>query len=122
MDEQKFKEAVAELKESEAVQEVFLLDKDGNVKFKSEDFQLSDEDAKGIIKTWKEKENAIMFQGSRFAILKNDDIQLAGKNIAQGKGNVVGSITKDGDYLVAHTKDEGMILEWSVSINKIAWK
>ena len=122
MDEQKFKEAAAELKESEAVQEVFLLDKDGNVKFKSEDFQLSDEDAKGIIKTWKEKENAIMFQGSRFAILKNDDIQLAGKNIAQGKGNVVGSITKDGDYLVAHTKDEGMILEWSVSINKIAWK
>ncbi|MFX1276649.1 MAG: profilin family protein [Promethearchaeota archaeon] len=122
MDEQKFNEASSELKENEAVDEVFLLDKDGNIKFKSGDFTLSDDEAKGIIKTWTQKENALMFQGSRFAILKNDDIQLAGKNIAQGKGNVVGSITKDGDYLVAHTKDEGMILEWSVLINKIAWK
>lgn len=122
MDENKFNEAASELKENEAVDEVFLLDKDGNIKFKSGEFSLSDEEAKGIIKTWTEKENALMFQGNRFAILKNDDIQLAGKNIAQGKGNVVGSITKDGDYLVAHTKDEGMILEWSVLINKIAWK
>ncbi|MFX1381274.1 MAG: hypothetical protein ACFFBP_02445 [Promethearchaeota archaeon] len=122
MDEQKFNEASSELKENEAVDEVFLLDKDGNIKFKSGDCTLSDDEAKGIIKTWTQKENALMFQGSRFAILKNDDIQLAGKNIAQGKGNVVGSITKDGDYLVAHTKDEGMILEWSVLINKIAWK
>ena len=122
MDEQKFNEASKELKNNEAVEEVFLLDKEGNIKFKSGDFDLSAEEAKGIIKTWTEKENALMFQGSRFAILKNDEIQLAGKNIAQGKGNVVGSITKDGDYLVAHTKDEGMILEWSVLINKIAWK
>ena len=122
MDEQKFNEAVSELKSNEAVEEVFLLDKEGIIKLKSGDFILSDEEAKGIIKTWTGKENALMFQGSRFAILKNDEIQLAGKNIAQGKGNVVGSITKDGDYLVAHTKDEGMILEWSVLINKIAWK
>ncbi len=122
MDENKFKEVVSELKENEAVEEVFLLDKSGTIKFKSGDFQLSEDEAKGIIKTWTEKDNALMFQGNRFAILKNDDIQLAGKNIAQGKGNVVGSITKDGDYLVAHTKDEGMILEWSVLINKVAWK
>jgi len=122
MDEQKFNEASKELKNNEAVEEIFLLDKEGNIKYKSGDFNLSTEEAKGIIKTWTDKENALMFQGSRFAILKNDEIQLAGKNIAQGKGNVVGSITKDGDYLVAHTKDEGMILEWSVLINKIAWK
>ena len=122
MDEQKFNEASKELKNNEAVEEIFLLDKEGNIKYKSGDFNLSTEEAKGIIKIWTDKENALMFQGSRFAILKNDEIQLAGKNIAQGKGNVVGSITKDGDYLVAHTKDEGMILEWSVLINKIAWK
>ncbi len=122
MDEQKFNEVSKELKNNEAVEEIFLLDKEGNIKYKSGDFNLSTEEAKGIIKTWTDKENALMFQGSRFAILKNDEIQLAGKNIAQGKGNVVGSITKDGDYLVAHTKDEGMILEWSVLINKIAWK
>ncbi|MFX1397030.1 MAG: hypothetical protein ACFFAS_08315 [Promethearchaeota archaeon] len=122
MDEEKFNNAVSELKETEAVEEVFLLDKNGIIKFKSGDFPLLEEEVKGIIKTWTEKENALIFQVSRFTILKNDDIQLAGKNIAQGKGNVVGSITKDGDYLVAHTKDEGMILEWSVLINKIAWK
>ncbi|MBN1801250.1 MAG: hypothetical protein JW891_07060 [Candidatus Lokiarchaeota archaeon] len=122
MDENKFKEVLSELKENQAVEEVFLLDKSGNIKYKSGDFQLSEEEAKGIIKTWTEKEKALMFQGSRFAILKNDEIQLAGKNIAQGKGNLVGSITKDGDYIVAHTKDEGMILEWSVLINKVAWK
>ncbi len=122
MDEQKFNEASSELKLHEAVKEVFLLDKDGNIKFKSEDFELSNDEARGIIKTWKEKEKALKFQGSRFAILKHDDLQLAGKNIAQGMGNVIGSITKDGDYLVAHTEDEGMILEWSVLINKIAWK
>ncbi|MHA1192546.1 MAG: hypothetical protein ACTSP9_09655 [Promethearchaeota archaeon] len=47
---------------------------------------------------------------------------MAAKNITGGKGNVVGSITKEGDYLVAHTRDEGLIiLEWSIFINKVAW-
>ena len=75
MDEQKFNEASSELKNNEAVEEVFLLDKEGNVKFKSGDFELSPEEAVGIIKTWTQKENALMFQGSRFAILKNDDFK-----------------------------------------------
>ena len=78
--------------------------------------------AKALIKAWKENEPAVIFQGLRFAILKNDEIQLAAKNITGGKGNVVGSITKEGDYLVAHTRDEGLILlEWSIFINKVAW-
>ena len=122
MDEQKFKEVVTELKENEAIEEIFLLDKDGNIKFKSEEFELSETEAKDIIKAWTEKGLPLMFQGFRFAILKKDEIQLAGKNTSQGKGNLVGSITKDGDYLVAHTKDSGMLLEWSVLINKVAWK
>ena len=62
---------------------------------------------------------------SKFQIcdLKNDDIQLAAKNIAGGKGNVAGSITKEGDYLVIHTGPEtGLILlEWSILVNKLAW-
>ncbi|MCK4369925.1 MAG: hypothetical protein KAW03_02570, partial [Candidatus Lokiarchaeota archaeon] len=65
---------------------------------------------------------SLTFQNYRFAILKNDEIQLAAKNIGAGKGNIVGSVTKEGDYLVAHTRDEGMILlEWSIFINKVAW-
>ena len=122
MEQQRFDYLVNELHEFEGMEEIFVLDSDGNILFKSEDFQLSDEEAKAILKAWKEKESALMFQNLRFAILKNDEIQLAAKNIVGGKGNIVGSITKEGDYLLAHTRDEGLIvLEWSIFINKVAW-
>lgn len=122
MEEQRFQVLVKTLEEQEGVEEIFLLNSDGEVVYKSGDFQLSNEEAKGILTAWKTKEPAIMFQNNRFAVLKNDDIQLAAKNIGGGKGNIVGSITKQGDYLVAHTRDEGLIiLEWSIFINKVAW-
>ena len=122
MEEQRFQVLVKALEEQEGVEEIFLLNSDGGVVYKSGDFQLSNEDAKAILTSWKTKEPAIMFQNTRFAVLKNDDIQLAAKNIGGGKGNIVGSITKEGDYLVAHTRDEGLIiLEWSIFINKVAW-
>ena len=122
MEEQRFQVLVKALEEQEGVEEIFLLNSDGEVVYKSGDFQLSNEEAKAILTSWKTKEPAIMFQNTRFAVLKNDDIQLAAKNIGGGKGNIVGSITKEGDYLVAHTRDEGLIiLEWSIFINKVAW-
>ena len=122
MEENRFFDLVGQLREYEGMDEIFLLNSEGELKFKSEDFSISTEEAKAILKSWKEKEPALMFQNSRFAILKNDDIQLAAKNITGGKGNIVGSITKEGDYLVAHTRDEGLILlEWSIFINKVAW-
>jgi hypothetical protein len=122
MEQQRFEYLVNELNEYEGMEEIFVLDSSGNVLFKSEDLQISDEEAKAILKAWKEKESALMFQNHRFAILKNDEIQLAAKNVVGGKGNIVGSITKEGDYLLAHTRDEGLIvLEWSIFINKVAW-
>lgn len=122
MEEQRFQVLVKALEEQEGVEEIFLLNSDGEVVYKPGDFQLSNEEAKAILTAWKTKEPAIMFQNNRFAVLKNDDIQLAAKNIGGGKGNIVGSITKEGDYLVAHTRDEGLIiLEWSIFINKVAW-
>lgn len=122
MDEHKFFNIVEQLKEREGMDEIFLLNSEGDVIYKSEDFSLSTDEAKALIKAWKENEPAVIFQGLRFAILKNDEIQLAAKNITGGKGNIVGSITKEGDYLVAHTRDEGLIiLEWSIFINKVAW-
>jgi len=122
MEEQRFQVLVKALEEQEGVEEIFLLNSDGEVVYKSGDFQLSNEEAKAILTAWKTKEPAIMFQNNRFAVLKNDNIQLAAKNIGGGKGNIVGSITKEGDYLVAHTRDEGLIiLEWSIFINKVAW-
>ncbi len=122
MEEQRFQVLVKALEEQEGVEEIFLLNSDGEVVYKSGDFQLSSEEAKAILSAWKSKEPALMFQNHRFAILKNDDIQLAARNIVGGKGNIVGSSTKEGDYLVAHTRDEGLIiLEWSIFINKVAW-
>ncbi|MFX1567246.1 MAG: hypothetical protein ACFFCV_02650 [Promethearchaeota archaeon] len=122
MEEQRFNHLVNGLNEFEGVEEVFLLNNEGDIIFKSGDFPLASEEAKGILNAWKTKESSLKFQSYRFAILKNDDIQLAAKNIGAGKGNIIGSITKEGDYLVAHTRDEGMILlEWSIFINKVAW-
>ncbi|MBY8987626.1 MAG: hypothetical protein KGD61_04150 [Candidatus Lokiarchaeota archaeon] len=122
MEQQHFDYLVDELREFEGVEEIFVLDSNGNILFKSEEFQLSNEEAKAILKAWKEKKSALLFQSYRFAILKNDEIQLAAKNIVGGKGNIVGSITKKGDYLIAHTQDKGLIvLEWSIFINKVAW-
>lgn len=122
MNEQRFLSLLEDLKKYEGVEEVFLLDSDGDIVYKSEEFPLSPEEAKAILKAWKQKEPALFFQNNRFAVLKNDEIQLAAKNITGGKGNIVGSITKEGDYLLAHTRDEGMILlEWSIHINKVAW-
>ncbi len=122
MEEQRFRSLVAALKEQEGIEEIFLLNNEGDIVYKSGDFQLSSEEAKAILSAWKSKEPALMFQTHRFAILKNDEIQLAARNIVGGKGNVVGSITREGDYLVAHTRDEGLIiLEWSIFINKVAW-
>lgn len=122
MEQQRFDYLVSELREFEGMEEIFVLDSSGNVLFKSEDFRLSSEEAKAILRAWREKESALMFQDLRFAILKNDEIQLAAKNIVGGKGNVIGSITKEGDYLIAHTRDEGLIvLEWSIFVNKVAW-
>jgi len=122
MEQQRFDNLVDELREFEGMEEIFVLDSNGNILFKSEEYQLSSDEAKAILKAWKEKESALMFQNSRFAILKNDEIQLAAKNIVGGKGNIVGSITKEGDYLIAHTRDEGLIvIEWSIFINKVAW-
>jgi hypothetical protein len=122
MDKQRFDDLVDALNEYEGVEEAFLLNDVGDIVFKSEEFPLTSEEAKAILKAWKSKETALMFLNYRYAILKNDEIQLAAKNIGAGKGNIVGSITKDGYYLIAHTRDEGMILlEWSIFINKVAW-
>ena len=122
MEQQRFNYLVEELRKYDGTEEIFLLDSNGDILYKSEEFLLSNEEAKAMLVAWKQKEPALNFQNYRFAILKNDDIQLAAKNIAGGKGNIVGSITKDGDYLIAHTRDEGLIvLEWSIIINKVAW-
>lgn len=122
MEKNRFDDLVKALNEYEGVEEIFLLNNNGEIIFKSGDFSLTEEEAKEILFAWKENQGAFMFQGCRFTILKSDDLQLAAKNVGSGKGNIVGSITKEGEYLLAHTREEGLILlEWSIFINKVAW-
>lgn len=124
MNEQNFKRMSDDLNEYEGVIDIFLLNSEGEVAFKSSSINpLTNQEAKAILKAWKEKEPAFTYQNFRYAILKNDEIQLAAKNVA-GKGNIAGSITKEGDsYLIVHTEAEtGMLLlEWSIIVNKVAW-
>jgi hypothetical protein len=125
MEEQEFNRIVDEFNKYESVEEVFLLNSEGEVVFKSSAINpLTNKEARAILKAWKEKEPSLTYQNFRYAILKNDDIQLAAKNISGGKGNIAGSITKEGDsYLLIHTsQDTDMILlEWSIFVNKLAW-
>ena len=120
MNKEKFDEIVEGLNEHDGLEEVWLLSADGDIIFKNKEFEISVEESKALLKAWKEKEPSLTYQNFRYAILKNDDIQLAAKNISGGKGNIAGSITKDGDYILAHiSADTGLILlEWSIMVNK----
>ena len=125
MDEQKFNRMVNDINEYSGVEEVLLLNSEGEVIFKTSTIlPITNEEAKAILKAWKEKESSLTYQNFRYAILKNDDIQLAAKNISGGKGNIAGSITKNGDsYLLIHTSQDTdiILLEWSILVNKVAW-
>lgn len=123
MDKQKFKRVVNDLKEYKGVEEVFLLNPQGEIIFKSVDFDLNENETKTIFKAWKEKRSSLIYQNNRFVILKNEEIQLAAKNVGERKGNIAGSITKEGDYLIIHTAENTgiILLEWSILVNKIAW-
>jgi regulatory protein YycH of two-component signal transduction system YycFG len=106
MDQEKFNRIVDDLNKFSGVNDVYLLGSDGKVIFKSGVLDLTIEEARTILKAWKEKEPSLTYQNFRYAILKNDDIQLAAKNIVGDKGNIAGSITKEGDYLLIHTDSE----------------
>ncbi len=122
MDQQRFDFLVNQLNEYEGIEEIFVLSPEGEILFKSSEFSLTAEEAREILDSWKNKKPSITFLENRYAVLKNDELQLAAKNIAKQKGNVVGSKTKEGDYLLAHTRDENLILlEWSIHVNKVAW-
>lgn len=122
MNQEQFDTAVEKLNEYEGIEEVFLLNTDGEIIFKSKETEFDNIESKALLKAWKNKEPSIYFMNDRYAILKNDKIQLAAKNFS-GKGNIAGSVTKDGDYLLIHIHDNtGLILlEWSIFVNKVAW-
>ena len=123
VDEQKFNRIVDELNEYIGVEEVFLLNTDGDIIFTHGDYSISPEEAKNLLNSWKNKESSISYQNCRFVLIKKEEIQLAGKNTVDNKGNIAGSVTNEGDYLLAHIAKETdiILLEWSILVNKLAW-
>lgn len=123
MDEQKFNRIVEGLNEYLGVEEVFLLSTDGDVIFTHGNYSIPLEEAKNLLNSWKNKEGSISYQNCRYALIKNEEIQLAAKNTVDDKGNIAGSITNEGDYLIAHIAKETdiILLEWSILVNKLAW-
>ena len=123
MDEQKFNRIVTDLNEFEGVQEVHLLNEEGNIIFKSGEYSINDKESIKLLYSWKNKESAISYQNFRYAIIKNDEIQLAAKNNSADKGSIAGSITSEGDYLIVHIAKETdiILLEWTILVNKLAW-
>ena len=123
MDEKKFKRIINDLNEYEGVQEVFLLNNEAKVLFAYGNYAISPAEAQKLLNDWIDKNNTITYQDYRFAIIKNEEIQLAAKNISDEKGNIAGSITSEGDYLVVHIakKTDIILLEWTILVNKLAW-
>ena len=123
MNEEKFNRIVEDLNEYVGVEEVFLLNTDGDVIFTHGDYSISSEEAKNLLNSWKNKEGSISYQNCRYALIKNEEIQLAAKNTVDDKGNIAGSVTNEGDYLLAHIAKETdiILLEWSILVNKLAW-
>jgi hypothetical protein len=125
LNESKFKHLVNKIQEEyDEVREVFLLDPSGNIIFKSEDFNLEELEAKEILNSWKNRISHLNFMGDRFAIVKWAEIQLAAKNM-HGKGSICGSITPEGDFFIAHikeSKEQILLIEWSIMINKLVWE
>ena len=123
MDELKFNRIVNSLNEYLGVEEVFLLSSEGDVIFTYGNYTISPEEAKTLLNSWRNKESSISYQNCRFALIKNEEIQLAGKNTVDNKGNIAGSVTNEGDYLLAHIAKETdiILLEWSILVNKLAW-
>jgi len=124
MNQQEFHRIIDDLNEYNGVEIVLLLNSEGDIIFTSKETDLDHTEIKSLFKAWKDRESSIIFKNQRYAILKNDDIQLAAINTTGKKGNIAGSITNEGDYLLAHisNKTELTLLEWSIYVNKLAWQ
>ncbi|MBN1801249.1 MAG: hypothetical protein JW891_07055 [Candidatus Lokiarchaeota archaeon] len=123
MEQEKFSRIVDDLNVYKGILEVILLDETGEILYRHGEDTLSAEEARNLLSSWKNKESAIAYNGYRYAMVKKEEIQLAAKNTSDGMGSVVGSITNEGDYLIAHIGQETeiILLEWSILINKLAW-
>ncbi|NMC05587.1 MAG: hypothetical protein GYA24_10255 [Candidatus Lokiarchaeota archaeon] len=77
-----------------------VLAADGKILFNSGAWDLTADAAK-LLKTWKEHGPRIEVQGTGYSVLRSEPESLVSTNLAR-KGSVVGSVTKGGNFFVAH--------------------
>ena len=77
-------------------------DPDGNILFVAGEWD-PQEDAKAILDTWLQHGPRISVQGTGFSVLRSEPEALVAKNVT-GKGSVLGSITRGGNYFFAICK------------------
>ncbi|MHA1683411.1 MAG: hypothetical protein ACTSUE_20905 [Promethearchaeota archaeon] len=98
-----YEEVWVELKgTNDNVEECCVLDGGGNLLFTSGGWDLS-ADGGTVVKAWLNRGPRIEIQGIGFSVLRSEPEQFISKNVA-GKGSVVGSITKTGNYLLVKLK------------------
>jgi len=77
-----------------------VLDPGGKVLFTAGGWDLT-ADAEKVLKTWKEHGPRLEIQGTGYSMLRSEPESLVSTNLAK-KGSVVGSITKGGNFFIAH--------------------
>lgn len=77
-----------------------VLAADGKVLFIAGAWDLT-ADAEKVLKTWKEHGPRIEIQGTGYSVLRSEPESLVSTNLSR-KGSVVGSITKGGNFFIAH--------------------
>ncbi|MBD3188889.1 hypothetical protein GF325_18830 [Candidatus Bathyarchaeota archaeon] len=88
-----------ELKKSnDNVEQCAVLEENGTLINSSSGWDLS-EDGKQLIETWLAHGPRIVIQEIGFSVLRSEPEQFIARNVS-GKGAIVGSITKSGNYLV----------------------
>jgi len=96
-----YAEIFAELQElNPRVDEGCVLNPEGEVLFTEGGWDLTD-DGKQFLQTWLAHGPRLEIQGTGYSVLRSEPEQLVSSNVIK-KESVVGSITRDANYFIAH--------------------
>jgi hypothetical protein len=96
-----YAEILAELRKQNAhVDMGCVLSPDGKILFVAGGWDLA-ADGASVMKAWKEHGPRLVIQGIGYSVLRSEPESLVSTNVAK-KGSVVGSVTKGGNFFIAH--------------------
>ena len=102
MDTEKLHEDYHQFQETnEGFAEMMILTNEGTILFLTDSTFLSAEDARNVMDAWLNRKSAAVVGEDRYPILSWEAIQFAARNV-NGKGALIGCLTKSGDYIVVH--------------------